>query len=321
MILLLLNKLKRWRSGQIAPLLIVFIAIMIVAVMFLVNVGKVGMTKINTANAADAGALASASVLASGLNGLAEINQKLKLQFLAFQLVMITRIWPYKMAPYHHPAYYMFVANQTYACYQARRIAKDLPDGAHAPAYKHAFSNLGIDEQKRVRVSGEEPESYDEWRKRPSTFSEWFTPLEGGHFKGATRSGEGLTYPPEDPTKVPNAPWRESGDSVTVRVSGIPDEFHVSFQPMVIVYLYLAEKSGHTVILPGFMFVPWAWIRSVSPERPEVSVTTTRVEPGGEDLGIWQMRYPDITSSATAKVHEGSIHSPGSYDLRLIRAD
>src|SRR3989338_8254178 len=56
------------RRGQIAPLLIAIIVILLIAIMVTVNIGKLSLLKTSVSNAADAGALAGASAMATGLS-------------------------------------------------------------------------------------------------------------------------------------------------------------------------------------------------------------------------------------------------------------
>lgn len=68
------HKIKRDEKGQVAPFLILLIAVVITAMMVVFNVGKISMNKVNTENSADAGALAGSSMLASGENAIADQN-------------------------------------------------------------------------------------------------------------------------------------------------------------------------------------------------------------------------------------------------------
>ena len=52
-----------YQRGQIAPFLIAMTAVMIVLFMITANLGKIAEYQIDVSNAADAGALATASVL------------------------------------------------------------------------------------------------------------------------------------------------------------------------------------------------------------------------------------------------------------------
>jgi len=65
------------KNGQIAPFMLAVIAILIMAVMVTVNIGKISLTKTHSANAADAGSLAGASVMANIFNMLADANSQM----------------------------------------------------------------------------------------------------------------------------------------------------------------------------------------------------------------------------------------------------
>jgi hypothetical protein len=66
-------------KGQIAPFLIVIMVVLLIAAIATINIGRVGIDKTNTANAADAGSLAAATAMASVFNSLASANQNLRL--------------------------------------------------------------------------------------------------------------------------------------------------------------------------------------------------------------------------------------------------
>lgn len=67
---------KRGRGikGQIAPFLIVILAILLIAAIATINIGRIGLDKTYSANAADSGALAGASGMAGVMNYLATNN-------------------------------------------------------------------------------------------------------------------------------------------------------------------------------------------------------------------------------------------------------
>ena len=66
-----------YRKGQLAPFFIAFIILLLVAALVAVNIGKIGIFKTYTSNAADAGALAAGSVMASVFNGQAVMNSEM----------------------------------------------------------------------------------------------------------------------------------------------------------------------------------------------------------------------------------------------------
>jgi len=73
-----------YKRGQLAPFFIALIAVLIIAVFVTINVGKISLIKTRTANAADAGALAGGSVMASVFNGQAGMNSQMIDQYEMF---------------------------------------------------------------------------------------------------------------------------------------------------------------------------------------------------------------------------------------------
>lgn len=81
------------KKGQIIPVFIIVIVIIIIMVLVTVNIGKVALTKTDTANSADSGALAGSSALASLFNNVAVANSFMDVSFWEFFLdssVMLT---------------------------------------------------------------------------------------------------------------------------------------------------------------------------------------------------------------------------------------
>ena len=77
------NKLK-YERGQLAPFFIALLVIIIIMVMVTVNLGKVGMVKTDSANGADAGALAGGSIMATVFNGQAVMNSYMIVAYQTF---------------------------------------------------------------------------------------------------------------------------------------------------------------------------------------------------------------------------------------------
>ncbi len=75
-----LNKL-RYEKGQLAPVFIAVLAIILIMTLVTVNLSKVSLTKTETSNAVDAGALACASSMASVFNGIAASNSQLEVSY------------------------------------------------------------------------------------------------------------------------------------------------------------------------------------------------------------------------------------------------
>lgn len=74
-------KIRSNLQGQIAPLLLVVLVILLIAAIATINIGRVSIDKTCSANAADAGSLAAASGYASAFNSLAQLNAMLEDNF------------------------------------------------------------------------------------------------------------------------------------------------------------------------------------------------------------------------------------------------
>lgn len=75
------NKFAYNKKGQLMPFLIVIMVVLIMMAMATVNLGKIAVTRTESANAADAGALAGGSVMANTFNKIAAANWKLEMQY------------------------------------------------------------------------------------------------------------------------------------------------------------------------------------------------------------------------------------------------
>jgi uncharacterized protein YpmB len=84
------NKLSSEEKGQFIPIFIVVLVVLIVMAMVTVNLSKVSFIKTDTSNAADAGALAGGSVMASVFNGQAIANSELIVNYQMFFAEMAT---------------------------------------------------------------------------------------------------------------------------------------------------------------------------------------------------------------------------------------
>lgn len=172
------------KKGQITPFLIAVIVILLSAIMIAVNVGKVSMTKTNTANAADAGALAGGTHHTNTLNTLADTNTAMIAEYLT--MVALFAI-PYKsicLEPTYYGLWLAFMAAQATQFATAWQAGVDGYNDARDSAKQLAFSNANIDEAKTRRDnSGGDCESqektrgtcetYEQWLQRKSRFEEW----------------------------------------------------------------------------------------------------------------------------------------------------
>ncbi|MCX5709635.1 MAG: Tad domain-containing protein [Candidatus Omnitrophica bacterium] len=74
----------RYEQGQMVPIFIIVLVVLIIMAMVSVNLSKVAMTKTYGANAADSGALAGGSTMASLFNGIAQSNSTLEAKYWMF---------------------------------------------------------------------------------------------------------------------------------------------------------------------------------------------------------------------------------------------
>ncbi len=77
-----------YKKGQLTPFFIALIAVLIIAVFVTINAGKISLFKTHTANAADAGALAGGSVMASVFNTQSVMNSQMIVQYQMFMAEM-----------------------------------------------------------------------------------------------------------------------------------------------------------------------------------------------------------------------------------------
>ncbi|TRZ51253.1 MAG: hypothetical protein D4S01_05190 [Dehalococcoidia bacterium] len=296
------------RKGQVAPLMLLFIAVILVSMMVVFNIGKVSLNKVNTQNAADAGALAASSWLASGANMVADIGQMMNYATLGFNAVMICIAWPTHAHAYAIVA--TFCLDQALILDQADYIDDLVHERAGESALIYAFINAGVDQQA---PEPEADEDYKSWRKEESPFSEF---LQNANYK----SGE---YAWDRWSKYER--WDKKSKQFTTFKKERPCKVKVDVG-------HISHINYSIGILPGLTWAcqPCLWgccwwpaPYIVIPANITVhgnrsaGVKVTREE-AGADWGLWEMEIPTISSSATAKTEgSGSIWSGGNFDCNI----
>jgi hypothetical protein len=302
------------KRGQITPFLIALIVILLSAIMLTVNVGKVSMTKTNTANSADAGALAGATHMVNGLNAVKDISNAMFAAYLTAQITLYFCLPHCKIAK---TVYATHVAAQGVLLAKAIMTASDALEDAEEGSLRLAFTNAVIDEAK-PRNSGE---SYEAWQLRKSRFEEWMD-------RKDYRTGN---YTWEDPRKYGQT---ASAGGNYFHVTSTPPDWTVMPLPGVIWF------TGGLVPVPigppcpcclccycGPLPTLWG-IAAVIGDTSPIKVEVTRAEPD-INLGLWRMRYPaegaaggTITSSSWAQAYGGCVlpFCP-NYDSRLTEVE
>ena len=303
--------IRFWRNkkkGQIAPFMIAVIVILLITLMVTVNLGKISLTKTDTANAADAGALAGASTMANGLNAIGDISDGMLADFIAAQaaLAMCPTCWKAWVT------YGAHVASQFALYAYAWKAARDTLKEAKKASLQLAFSNVGIDEAKPRQGN----ETYEEWLKRKSNFEQW---MEGDGYES------GL-YSWQDTQKYGQT---ASAGTNSVTVTSSPPSWSVIPLPGIIWFLGTIHKH-HCIVCCCFCYcgpLPTLWgIAAVTGATEPIRLRVTRVEPD-INLGLWGMRYrkageSGITSTSGGHAYGGSVLPFGSdYDSELTEVN
>lgn len=302
--------------GQIAPLLIAIIVILLIATMVTVNIGKLSLLKTGVSNAADAGALAGASAMATGLShGMGNIgfhSDSMLADWAAAQATLL--FCPNCVVSW--VVYGSHVASQGLILLMAQERAEDVVGDkgeAEIAAKQLAFSNSGIDEAKKIRKN----ETYEEYLKRKSPFERWMEDEEYKDEDSYTWDDD-LKYGQTESTQ-PNRV-----NSVTVKVE-VPSWGIVPL-PGIIWFLGTGCKVHCCCFCYcGPLGTTWG-IAAVTGSEDPIKVKVTGVKPG-TNLGLWKTKYKttsggDITSSAEAEAYGGSVLPVGSdYDSKLTKTE
>jgi len=322
------------REGQIAPFMIAIIVVLIMALMITANIGKIGLTKTHTANAADAGALAGSTMYANTLNSLADTNTAMIAEFLSTEVAFLIPIsicfrW------IRYISYLAFIAAQTTQYVLAWNNAAEGYELGRSAALEFAFMNAGIDESKE-RSSGE---SYEAYLQRESNFGNWMKDkgYESGQYAWTDKTGKQNSFSvnldaPDPPGLIP----------MPMILTGLYLDIIWAIPPPVCpgsIGAYMACEKAASSSLPGeiqitststiscgawmwnfrLYAVPIAWIAGITGDNPKLTVTTTRIE-SNADLGLREMKYGNILSSARAETKGGSVGPAPSpnYESYLI---
>ncbi|MBL7084762.1 MAG: hypothetical protein ISS43_01455 [Candidatus Omnitrophica bacterium] len=297
--------LAKEKKGQVAPLMILLIAGVLVCMMVVFNIGKASLSKVHTQNAADAAALAATSWLASGSNMVADIGQMMNFASLGFIAMMLCITWPSPGVAYAVVA--AFCLQQLQTMWQADTVDDLVHDRAGESALIHAFINVGIDEKKEEPTADED---YETWTKKDTPFSEF---MKGQYKRGWYEWDRWAKFERWDEQEKDFTTFKKHRlCRVDVRRGSIP---HINYRIGIWPGLTWAEVPFPPWVIPcPFVVVP-AYIQ-VNGNRG-TGVTVTRAE-GGRDWGFWQMEVPTMVSSAASSTTgSGSIWTGGRFDNEI----
>ncbi len=144
------------RHGQVAVAFIVFMALLLMLASMTMNLGQAAQLKTETANAADSGALAGASWVASGTNEMVFVARGMSINAMITELIFAI---PFclESCPRALSIWAALVMANNYLLSTANKLSHGAWDTAHAAALMTAISNAPVDAQgdDRLRISRE----------------------------------------------------------------------------------------------------------------------------------------------------------------------
>ncbi len=138
----------RYEKGQIFPFAVALIVIMLIFAMLTVNIGQISMFKTDTSNAADAAALAGASVLSGTLLGFG-LKSDMMAGFMVVSVVaIIIDLVRVIGAPAAIATYIAYFISELTDYFQALWDGQMAWSNAKKTAISYAYQNAGVDEPR-----------------------------------------------------------------------------------------------------------------------------------------------------------------------------
>jgi len=346
--------------GQTATILVTAIAAVLIVSMSTVNVGTVALTRTQTSNAADAGALAAASWVASAQNAVALTQAKgMWKVYTLFRAIF--------MIPFHKPwepvvVWIMYAEMQAYRANAAREVLAAGWETAHHAAFETALSNLNIDdptdayEQKLDELSA----TFEAVRKARTTPADGTVDDNQDMISAEMPTSFEFEWD-RHPDDVDDPDGKQGKQTVTIEIEFSSDapQFKTTKGPPP-AWIWLPPSPFFSIPVPGWVFrqslavdLPWilpavgfpilwieVWARSLPMPLPplpigtskpkdilngegEITVKVTRTSQDA-DLRLFQTKYPEeVCSSATAKYDKAKVtRSPRDRSTpRLVKVD
>ena len=283
------------RKAQIAPFMVLVVAVLILAIAATMLIGEAGFQRIRLANIADGTLLSAASNFCQGLNQIRMIHKRMFLNYIQMQVMLLFSPRANCPACAPCPTFMNFCSKalgyeyawieslygiQTSALLylQARKIAGGMAKDLRVGLYEGAFGGALVDEPKPFleseviydtssgRVTGLD---YTSYIKRDSHFTETWRNFKSENKEGWygndmisyswNKTQEALAHPGQF-----NTPDPSYESYLKVSLQNVPRKVSVKPMPMVLIFFWC--KSGAVVcwsFIPGFVINPFAWIRKI----------------------------------------------------------
>lgn len=197
----------RKHSGQVAPFLILVVAVLFLAIIATMRIGEVALARTRMATVADSALISSATGLARTLNQIRTLSLGsggMLVNYVALQVYLLARgIWPYKGAPIPTGFFINSMLNSRRLYKEAKRLAADANKELRISLWDRVMGGALIDEPKpykdipygdiTLEYDPNNPETWDEIRRDPEPDGEvvginrvkWFA--RDGYFTQALR--------------------------------------------------------------------------------------------------------------------------------------
>jgi len=312
--------LRKGKKGQIFPILIAIVVILIIAALITANLGKVSQERLYCIQAADAGVIAGASDYSCGYNKTAIINTMMPLVAVAVQTYLfippIKCIWCY-------PVDHLVVAagrDFNHRLYDwANGVVRGYSEAVRKDAYYYAFINAGIDDKYRWDGSGyrdkpKEGESWQDWSNLESAFNHWLNETFVGSY---WQDAPSITYK-----------WQNGKEWVIVHCDSSSPEDLPCFKWWLFAIYWIPCPCPPSGICPpspcGYCALPGPLphgpihVHLMNPSKRWVRM---RVEHHNQeedkDLGFWRVKQPVTEATAQARMTGGYSFFGGDFDLKL----
>ena len=328
--------LKHGNKGQIFPVLLAIVVILVIAALISANLGKVSLDRLNTMNAADAGALAGISDFTCAYNKAWVFNL---LIIMAYAAVQTWLLLPAPDSACFAPCQFACPSCwsirdswaklardfNNYLYYAWRGIVRGYSESVRKDAFYYALINAGIDDKFKwdpdeggYRDKPHPGESWSHWQGLKSAFTKWLEALPPNW--DFPLPGDRLTYT----TQVSSLSYRWHDNSKEVYITVTSPRADSSRLRMPLLGLYsicIIIPPFIYIIMPGFV-LPHGLIFAtlLNPDRRYVRV---RVERRNSvllrDLGFWNTIQPNTIAEAEAEIIGGGTVRTTSNDFRLRR--